>query len=135
MHSWCLAALDRPLVSEYVKAWVYGPVVPIIYHAFSKYGKSPITELIQCNTQLTDKESIRDRKQVLQSQFDEDEIKIMDAILQSHQNYSASELIEITHEKDGPWEKTYKKGEVPQTIPYDLIKEHYKRIIKNGTTN
>lgn len=127
MHAWCLAAFDRSLISEDIEAWTYGPVVPALYYIFRKYGKTPITELSQCNTRLTDTANIETRKQSLQNQFDKNEIKIMDEVIESHKNYSASELIEITHEKNGPWEKTYKKKEQPPIIPNELIKKHYRK--------
>ena len=33
-HGWTLALIDRPLVSDQIEAWRYGPVIPGIYHDF-----------------------------------------------------------------------------------------------------
>ena len=39
-----LALLDKPLFSEPIEAWQYGPVVPSVYHEFKHFRDQPITE-------------------------------------------------------------------------------------------
>ena len=43
-NGWHLAIKGKPLISEQVEAWPYGPVVPSLYRAFRSYGDGPITE-------------------------------------------------------------------------------------------
>lgn len=33
---WYLALYDKPLFNDKIEAWVHGPVVPSIYHAFKQ---------------------------------------------------------------------------------------------------
>ncbi|MDQ2798684.1 MAG: DUF4065 domain-containing protein, partial [Armatimonadota bacterium] len=37
-----LGLYDAPLFPETIKAWVHGPVVPDLYHAYKQYGSGPI---------------------------------------------------------------------------------------------
>jgi uncharacterized phage-associated protein len=37
-----LAYFNTPLFEEEIEAWIYGPVIPQIYHAFMEYGKNGI---------------------------------------------------------------------------------------------
>src|ERR1700722_8483585 len=42
-HGWCLALTGRPLISDRVQAWQYGPVIPSIYHEFKYVGNGSIS--------------------------------------------------------------------------------------------
>ena len=37
-HGYTLAITGKPLIYNKVEAWKYGPVIPIVYNALSKYG-------------------------------------------------------------------------------------------------
>lgn len=37
-----LAAFDTPLFDESVEAWIYGPVVPVVYDYFQPYGATSL---------------------------------------------------------------------------------------------
>jgi len=43
-HGWTLAIYDRPLISQRVEAWDYGPVIRDLYNEFKRFGSSRITE-------------------------------------------------------------------------------------------
>lgn len=38
----CLALYGRPLFNESIEAWLHGPVVPDVYHAYKVHGRQPI---------------------------------------------------------------------------------------------
>ena len=42
-HGYMLGAYGRPLISENVEAWKWGPVIPSLYRRFKKYGSDLIT--------------------------------------------------------------------------------------------
>ena len=42
-NGWSLALLNRPLISEQIQAWQYGPVIPNVYRAFNRFGSAAIT--------------------------------------------------------------------------------------------
>jgi uncharacterized phage-associated protein len=42
-HGWMLALYQRPLITDCVEAWKYGPVIPQLYHDVNRYGAGSIT--------------------------------------------------------------------------------------------
>lgn len=79
-----LAAFGTPLFNEDVEAWMYGPVVPVVYDAFSKYGSSPIPFKGK-PVQLTD-----------------DEEDLFNQVYETYIDYSAIGLMKLTH-REVPW--------------------------------
>ena len=43
-HGWNLAIHGKPLISDPIQAWQYGPVIPVLYHEFKNSGRSWITD-------------------------------------------------------------------------------------------
>lgn len=43
-NGWWLAFHEEPLIVEAPQVWRYGPVFRSIYHAFSRFGRNPVTE-------------------------------------------------------------------------------------------
>jgi len=46
-HGWMLAIYNRSLFREPVEAWKYGPVEPLVYNRFKKFGGNQITESVE----------------------------------------------------------------------------------------
>ena len=43
-HGWHLGLTGRPLISETVQAWKYGPVIKSLYDRFKRYDSQPLDE-------------------------------------------------------------------------------------------
>ena len=127
-HGWNLAIYDKPLVSESIEAWKYGPVIPSLYHRFKKYGAEVITAIGYCDTKLLS-ESIKDRKTFIESEFTTEEEKTMKTVIYRHRDHNGNQLSGITHKKGSPWHQCYVKDEMYVDIPNDLIKEYYKNLV------
>ncbi|MGL6349555.1 MAG: Panacea domain-containing protein, partial [Aeromonas sp.] len=41
-HGWSLAVANRDLFTDRIEAWKYGPVIPSLYQATKRFGRSPI---------------------------------------------------------------------------------------------
>ena len=95
-HGFYLALNERPLVNEKIEAWQYGPVVPSIYHRFKNWGNNPITKVqIENSVNLI---------------INEEDIDFLDLVWHKYSRYSASQLVKISHEKGGPWQKAIDKS-------------------------
>lgn len=79
-----LAAFGTPLFDEDVEAWMYGPVVPLVYDAFSKYGSSVLTSKEE-PIHLTDEEE-----------------DLFNQVYDTYIDYSAIGLMKLTH-RETPW--------------------------------
>ena len=95
-HGFYLAVKEKPLVNEKIEAWQYGPVIPLVYHRFKNWGNNEITRV------LIDKSD--------GLMISEEVIEFLDLVWHKFSRYSASELVNLSHEKDGPWHKAIEKS-------------------------
>ena len=80
-----------------IEAWDFGPVVPNVYHQYKIYGSGIIpSNLNDTLFPFYEKISFSDRT-------------IINDVIEAAENYSASQLVEITH-KQSPWKNAYNKG-------------------------
>src|SRR5438093_6238406 len=83
-HGWHLALTGKPLITEPIEAWKYGPVIASLYHVFKRYGNGnlPITAKVSTAV-LPD---------------DPDLKKLLDKVWDSYGKYSAVQLSTLTHQ-------------------------------------
>lgn len=125
-HGWYLGYNQRPLISEAVLAWQYGPVIQSVYHRFKKYGGNQITQLSDLNGDgmVNQLEYIPNEPTIL---------KFLDLIWNTYKNYNGLQLSTITHETGSPWDTVVKNQGVGHVISNDLIREYYSSMIEvNG---
>ncbi|HJJ98772.1 MAG TPA: DUF4065 domain-containing protein [Methanocorpusculum sp.] len=111
-QAYSLVRFGKPLFSEDIQAWEYGPVVPSVYHTFQKFGRDPIRDVSDnCSLDV----------------FTADEIALLLDVAREYGKYSSSKLIDMTHEIGGPWEQVYHPGELNTVIPKESIKEWFSK--------
>ena len=109
-HGWTLGLYDRPLITEPVEAWRYGPVVPSTYHTYKAFGGSPITVVpTDCSTHMTDQQN-----------------SLVGAVLDAYSEYTPLQLSDITHQPGTPWYETYFRWGEGCIIPNELIRDFYR---------
>lgn len=107
-QAYYLSKLGKPLFSDKIEAWEYGPVVPSIYHKFKSEGSNPII----CE---------KDRSSI----SDEDK-EILKRVWGTFGGYSASKLVDIAH-AHAPWKEA---SETPsKIISHKSIKEYYAPLL------
>jgi uncharacterized phage-associated protein len=87
-QAYYLAKLGKPLFSDAIEAWEYGPVVPAVYKKYRKYVSDSI---------------IIEKDEVALSPEDRDNLK---RIWDLFGGYSAGRLVEIAHAHT-PWKSAY----------------------------
>lgn len=92
VQGFSMAKLGRPMFSDVIQAWEYGPVIPNVYYTFKCCGKSPIEEPAD--------------------NFDEsvlsvDELELLIDIYSTYGKYTGWALKDITHKKGSPWSLAY----------------------------
>lgn len=111
-QGWSLALRNKPLFEEELQAWDLGPVVPEVYHTFKPCGRDRIASVSgYYNDEI----------------FDEDVLELLLNIEYNYGKYTASKLVEITHENNSPWSKVYKKG-CNEVISKELMKDFFSKI-------
>lgn len=117
-NGWSLALLNRPLINEQVQAWQYGPVIPNVYRAFNRFGSAPVTEY--ASDKATKLEYV--------AALDEEERRLIAAVVNSYGHMHAFQLSNKMHEPGTPWSKTYSANGPYSVISPDLIKEHFLEL-------
>jgi len=107
-----LAKKKSPLFKEPIEAWDLGPVVRSVYENFKSCGSFPITAF---------------DKHVEESNLPGDVKKFISMIWEEYGKYSASHLVDITHEPSSPWDKVFTKGENKE-IPLELMADYFSRM-------
>lgn len=121
-HGFTLAFLNRPLTSDVIEAWDYGPVFPALYDAVKRYGPSPITQPISRNNW-----AVLDHIKggIVRESMDKPERRILETVWNDYGQFDAFKLSALTHQGDSPWAKIYRPGPRNLAIPDDMIKEYF----------
>lgn len=112
-HGWMLGLYERALISQPVKAWLYGPVVVDVYRDLRRYGGKPVTDRIG---------------RVDNTEFDDDEADLIGQVHSEYGPLSGIELSKLTHAPGTPWHKIWRQSGRNSTIPNKLIRRHYAKI-------
>ena len=132
-HGWHLGLKKRPLCSEYVRAWTWGPVFPHLYQNVKRWGKEPIVGRVR------DVEFVSPKIRFTPDIPAEDVYArgLSDRIWGVYGKMSGLALSVLTHENGSPWDQVRKaSAEAPdQVIPNDLIAQHFaQKIERNRAT-
>lgn len=93
---------------ENIEAWDFGPVVPEVYHEYKIYGSSDIPkidEYIDFSNGIWNAE----KKKWDYELISECDRNLINEMVDACSNYSATELVDITHNQK-PWQQSYVKG-------------------------
>lgn len=83
----------QPCFREQIQAWDFGPVVPEAYHEYKRYGAGEIPSFSRCFLQNN-------------IHIKEKDINRINSILDELASFTATQLVDITHDQD-PWENNY----------------------------
>ena len=110
-----LAMYDRLLFEDPIKAWSIGAVPLNIYKKFRPHGiilKNKIFNNTHSALSFQEKDIINDT-------------------IKDYENVDPFILSQLTHKEGTPWTETVKKENLYSIIPDELIKEYYKKLMKN----
>ena len=108
-QAYYLGRFDRPLFDDDIEAWQYGPVVPAVYHAFSKYGRNPIPS----------QDSNSDNSTIAS-----EDIGNLRMLWDTYGRYSASFLLESSH-SHAPWKEAIANPK-SDIITKESMRDFYK---------
>ena len=125
-HGWSLALTGKPLISDPIEAWEWGPVIPALYHEFKKFGNEPITE----PAYETSFRNLKFGWSAPKISGDESDVAkhIVEAIWAKYGEFSAARLSNATHEPGTPWAQVYEPGKKHILIPDPIIKRYFEGL-------
>lgn len=106
------AMRGTPLFLDKIEAWDHGPVVPVLYHDYKRYGSSPIA----INGDFDE------------AAYDPADIKALRDVMEYYSQFSPWRLRNMTHE-EAPWLNAYNQPN--REIPVDALIAHFRPIIKD----
>ncbi|QCI65200.1 Panacea domain-containing protein [Phreatobacter stygius] len=101
LHAHFVVESNKPLITAKIEAWEHGPVFREIYREFRIHKDKPIStraRKIDLNTGL----GTIDAPDIALS-----DRNLIDQILPRYIRLSAAALVALSHEKDGPWDRTW----------------------------
>lgn len=90
-----------------IEAWKYGPVVPVVYSEFERYGAAKICKLYSGVNKI----------------FSIEERMLIERVVNACTSISPWELVDKSHRVGGPWAMKYQDGR-KNKIPVELIKQY-----------
>jgi len=114
-HGWTLGLYRRPLISDPIEAWKYGPVIPTLYNEIRSYRSDPVSQPILG----------------FHDTLSSDEDAVVQRIYDIYGGLSGPALSRLTHAPGTPWSQTYEPLSFGERIPNDVIQDYYVQRVKS----
>ena len=115
-HGWMLGLHSRPLITDNIEAWKFGPVIPRLYSCVKEFGSAPVQG------------PLKERWFSHPNPLDDTEEDVIQQTFEVYGGLSGIRLSALTHQKGTPWAKTWSPNSWATQIPNDLISEHYTQL-------
>ena len=109
-HGWMLGLYGRPLISDEVEAWKYGPVIRKLYRHIRHFRDKPVTGVLA----TADENDLDD--------FEKD---LLEQVFDNYSQYTGIQLSTLTHQEGSPWASVYKDDVSDLKISDEIIKQYY----------
>lgn len=118
-HAWMLGLHHRPLLTQAIEAWRYGPVVRDVYHLFRHYGGS----------QIAGPENLTGSG-VQEHPLDDQEADIINQVVSKYGHLTGVQMSSLAHQPGSPWHDVWVKNGQNSFIPDTVIQTYYTRKAK-----
>lgn len=106
----------KPLFTNSIEAWDYGPVIPVVYHEFKFAGNNAIPPFLFPVQDCVNKE----------------EKEFISKISGLVKGLKGWQLVAITHREGGAWQNTYRSGIKHLVISPSAIQKEYAELWSNN---
>ena len=123
IQAFFLISTSEPCFKEKIEAWDFGPVVPEAYREYKQFGSSNIPRvsyIVEFDSEDIWNSTV---KRYEDNSICEDDQKRIEEVVDKFSEYSATDLVAITHDQ-APWKDAY----VPRMnneITVNAIKEYF----------
>lgn len=114
----CLSG--RRLFEDIIYAFDYGPVVKSVYDSFK--GSRYIENQEEIRTKMPE---LPTRSRILCSDHGLEKLRSIDSTLHRYRSLTSTQLVELTHQEETPWKKSYHGGSY-EVIRDDTIKSYHR---------
>ena len=119
-----LCKYNKELFKDKIYAYRYGPVIKSVY---DKYKGSHYNEIEKDEKDIDAKGiyEMPSRSRILFAEDGINKIKIIDEIIEKYENYSAGDLVDLTHKAETPWDVVGRGREINKIIDNEIIKMYH----------
>ena len=113
----------EPCFKERIEAWDFGPVVPVAYHEYKRFGSTNIpkvTTYIELDDNDFWQSKVVEYKDEVVKDSDKDLIR---KLVDNFSKFSTTRLVQITHNQS-PWINAYRQGE-NNVISIEAIRSYF----------
>lgn len=122
-HGWNLAMYGRPLISQPVEAWDYGPVIRDLYHDFKRFGNGPIQQPAMEFNVVPGTMRLQFTKPDLAGCAPSETLSLLNRVWDVYKPFSSIQLSNMTHAPGSPWKTA--RDQRMSVIPDDIIKQWF----------
>lgn len=116
-HGWNLALYDKPLISNRIEAWKYGPVMPSLHSLFQ-------------GMELKKEDLVKDFPIEEVSCIKEAHLELLNKVYVKYRKMSEESLSNLMHANDTPWYEVWNDGNGKDgKIEDDATKKYYSNQI------
>lgn len=141
-HGYNLGIYDEPLIDDNIEAWKYGAVVRSLYDELKLFGAGKITvPIFLARTHKQKLEILNSEKveytdrDVAKFDLSPRELTVIESIWNLYKGLDGGELSGIIHQKDTPWDKTWKRSPTGYAvISEEEIRTYYKSLFEQQLT-
>lgn len=112
-----------PCFKEKIEAWDFGPVVPEAYREYKQYGSANIPVMLSFIDFDDDDIWNSERKSFDSNVISNEHKEMINAVVDKFANYSATDLVTLTH-RQAPWKEAY-VSHMNNEITIDAIREYF----------
>lgn len=113
-----LALNNKTLFNAKIEAWYHGPVIKSVWNKFFLKGRNDITI----------EDAPKDITVIRKIEADTETREILNLTYENFAIYTAWQLRNLTHVKNGPWDKTYIPDKNKEISPAE-IKSYFQKYI------
>ena len=129
VKAWGLVYFEDGVLSDEFEAWVHGPVCPVVYQVYKKYGFGLIDSDMSEEQAMDFVVGFRNKRE---SEGLSDKMDMVDAVFDKYGQITSLQLELLTHE-EGPW-KEARRGLSPiengnRVITEESMKRFYGKAI------
>lgn len=115
-HGWSLALRDKPLTSDSLQAWQYGPVYPNLYHALKQFRASPVQNVPMSVSEQGEN-----------CRLSEEDKSLIQSVYNAYKGLNGIQLSTLTHQPNTPWDQAWKEARNAR-IDNEVIKAHFSDL-------
>ncbi len=124
-----LAEYNKELYIDEIYAYKYGPVTKSVYDRYKSHGYNIIEKEDEIIKSVNQNE-LPSRSRLLFAKDGIEKVNCIDKTLKKYGNFTASKLVELTHNKSTPWDVSGRGEIANKVITRDVILKYHCNEIK-----